>query len=166
MEFGRIISPGGMALVTLLDSAFFDQLARASVAVAEGDTTTFLYALATLFPNLEEAPHARFDRGEPVYAGSGGGGVRSSNSTVGPRSLPNSCAASGMPPDSTSSSGCHRASYSLRRWSGCVGGTWVSSGGVCSRASRRYTAPRIWGPWEIEDGLATMPRTDPDVARG
>ena len=76
MEFGRIISPGGMAFVTLLDSAFFDQLARASVAVAEGDTTTFLYALATLFPNLEDT-HARFDRGEPVYAGSGGGGVRS-----------------------------------------------------------------------------------------
>ena len=75
LEFGRIISPGGMAFVTLLDSAFFDQLARATVAVAEGDTTTFSSALATLFPNLEDA-RARFDRGEPVYAGSGGGGVR------------------------------------------------------------------------------------------
>ncbi len=75
MEFGRIMLPGGMAFVTVIDSAFFDQLARATVAVAEGDTTTFSYALATLFPSLEDA-HAMFNRGEPVYAGSGGGGVR------------------------------------------------------------------------------------------
>jgi hypothetical protein len=74
-EFGRLISPGGMAFVTLLDSAFFDQSARAAVAVAEGDTSTFSYALANLFPDLDDT-RARFDRGEPVYAGSGGGGVR------------------------------------------------------------------------------------------
>ena len=64
-----------MAFVTLLDGAFFDQLARATAAVAEGDTTTFSNALATPFPNLGDT-RAKFDRGEPVYAASGGGGVR------------------------------------------------------------------------------------------
>jgi hypothetical protein len=74
-EFGRIILHGGMAFVTLLDAAFFDQVEQSRAALASGDTAPFTAALANLFPDLDAA-RASFDRGEPVYAGTGGGGVR------------------------------------------------------------------------------------------
>ncbi len=74
-EFGRLISRGGMAFVTLLDAAFFGQVERAKAAVADGDTSPFNASLATLFQDLDKA-RAAFDRGQPVYAGTGGGGVR------------------------------------------------------------------------------------------
>jgi hypothetical protein len=74
-EFGRILEPGGMVFVTLLDGAFFDQLARSRAAHAAGDTSHFTTALADLFPDLDDA-RAAFDRGVPTYAGTGGGGVR------------------------------------------------------------------------------------------
>jgi hypothetical protein len=74
-EFGRIVSRGGMAFVTLLDAAFFGQVEQAKAARAGGDTTPFVASLADVFPDLAIAREA-FDGGQPVYAGTGGGGVR------------------------------------------------------------------------------------------
>jgi SAM-dependent methyltransferase len=74
-EFGRIVAPGGMAFITLLDAAFFHQLDQIRLARDAGDTASFTIAMADLLPDLDGA-RATFDRGEPVYAGTGGGGVR------------------------------------------------------------------------------------------
>ena len=138
LEFGRIISPGGMAFVTLLDSAFFDQLARATVAVAEGDTTTFSSALATLFPNLEDArarlTEASLSTPDPAVAAYGPVTI-----TDGPRSLSNSRAVSGMPPASISSSGYRQACSSNRRWSRFAAATKVSC-----RRGRAAKRPTVW----------------------
>jgi hypothetical protein len=74
-EFGRLIVPGGMASITLLDAVFFDQLQGAKNALAGGDTSHFTTALASVITDLDAA-RAAYDNGRPVYAGTGGGGVR------------------------------------------------------------------------------------------
>ena len=100
-EFARILEPGGMAFVTLLDAAFFDQLARSRAARAAGDTSPFTTAMADLFPDLDAA-RAAFDRGAPAYAGSGGGGVRTGDYYGWAATPSHSCAKRGTRPASTS----------------------------------------------------------------
>ncbi len=74
-EFGRIVMPGGIVFVTLLDEAFLDELVGYRAARANGSTSEFTTALAGLFPDLD-ATRRDFRLGHPIYAGTGGGGVR------------------------------------------------------------------------------------------
>jgi hypothetical protein len=73
-EFGRITADGGLAVVTVLDRAFFAQLAGAKAAMAAGETNGVTESLAGLFDDLDAAT-ASFDAGDIVYAGNGGGGT-------------------------------------------------------------------------------------------
>jgi hypothetical protein len=77
-EFGRITAAGSMVFLTLLDLSFFDQVQSAKEAVARGEDDPFTIALADCLPDTLDA-RRRYDRGEPVYAGVGGGGVRSAD---------------------------------------------------------------------------------------
>ncbi len=74
-EFGRIIAPGGVVAITVLDAAFFAQIAGSQAAVAAGDTNNFAALLASTFDDLPAA-EAGFQRGELQYASSGGGEMR------------------------------------------------------------------------------------------
>lgn len=74
-EFGRIIRPGGVVAITVLDQAFFGQVGGAQAAVAAGNADEFAKNLAEVFPDLAAA-QAGFDAGEIQYTGSGGGEVR------------------------------------------------------------------------------------------
>jgi hypothetical protein len=76
LEFGRLSVPGAMVFLTLLDAAFFDQVQSAKDAVDGGEESAFTLALAGVLPDLRDARH-RYASGEPIYAGVGGGGVRS-----------------------------------------------------------------------------------------
>jgi hypothetical protein len=74
-EFGRLVAPGGVVAITVLDEAFFTQVANAQAAVAAGAEDGFSAGLATTFPDLERA-RAAFGRGQIQFAGTGGGEVR------------------------------------------------------------------------------------------
>jgi hypothetical protein len=73
-EFGRIVSDTGMVFLTVLDHVFLDQVRGAKEAVAGGSQEPFTASLAECFPDLDAA-RARYNAGEPAYAGVGGGGV-------------------------------------------------------------------------------------------
>lgn len=75
-EFGRIVAPGGMVFITVLDKGFLRQVAQAKKRVAKGPAEPFDDQLAALFEDIA-ATRAEFTHGTPVYAGVGGGGVRS-----------------------------------------------------------------------------------------
>jgi Methyltransferase domain len=75
-ELGRIIAPGGMIFMTVLDQNFLTSLATVREQVAAGADDEFSLNLDALFDDLDAAI-ADFDAGQPVYAGVGGGGVRS-----------------------------------------------------------------------------------------
>jgi hypothetical protein len=77
-EFGRLTATGAMVFLTLLDAAFFKQVLSAKDAVAGGEEEPFTVALAGCLPDAQEA-RRQYDHGEPVYAGVGGGGVRSAD---------------------------------------------------------------------------------------
>jgi hypothetical protein len=74
-EFGRVVAPGGVVAITVLDKAFFGQIAGAQAAVAAGDADGFAENLAQTFSDLKAAK-AGFDAGQIQYAGTGGGEVR------------------------------------------------------------------------------------------
>jgi hypothetical protein len=74
-EFGRIVAPGGVVAITVLDAAFFGQIAGAQAAVAAGEADAFAESLATTFADLAAA-QAGFKNGEIQYASSGGGEMR------------------------------------------------------------------------------------------
>jgi hypothetical protein len=74
-ELGRILAPGGFAAVTVLDEAFFGQVAGAQAAVKSGEADDFATSLATTFDDVDAAK-AGYDAGEIQYAGIGGGEVR------------------------------------------------------------------------------------------
>ena len=74
-EFGRLVPCSGMVFLTLLDQAFFDQVLETKNAVAAGSGDAFALSLSQCFPDLDET-RVKYDAGEPVYAGIGGGGVR------------------------------------------------------------------------------------------
>jgi hypothetical protein len=74
-EFARMIEPGGMVFFTVLDEVFLQQVANAKKAVASGKADDFAKGMAELFDDVD-ATIAGFKRGEPTYAGIGGGGVR------------------------------------------------------------------------------------------
>lgn len=72
-EIGRLVAPGGMVAITVLDQAFFGQVAGAQHAAAEGDGGSFAEELGRTFPDLAGAI-AGYDAGQIQYSGSGGGG--------------------------------------------------------------------------------------------
>ncbi|MGI8666710.1 MAG: class I SAM-dependent methyltransferase [Jatrophihabitans sp.] len=74
-EFGRIIAPGGVVAITVLDAAFFGQIAGAQAAVQAGQADPFAESLATTFADLAAA-QAGYKNGEIQYASSGGGEMR------------------------------------------------------------------------------------------
>ncbi|TDE93941.1 class I SAM-dependent methyltransferase [Occultella glacieicola] len=75
LEFARLVRPGGVAAITVLDGAFMGQVAGARAAVEAGEADEFATSLATTFEDVDAA-RAGFERGEIQYAGSGGGEVR------------------------------------------------------------------------------------------
>lgn len=75
-ELGRIVAPGGFAAVTVLDEAFFGQIAGAQAAVAAGEADPFATELAKTFADLETA-RRQYAVGEIQYAAVGGGEMRS-----------------------------------------------------------------------------------------
>ena len=77
-EFGRLVAAGGIVAITVLDEAFFAQVAGAQAAVAAGAADAFATSLATTFPELDRARKA-FDHGEIQFAGTGGGEVRTAD---------------------------------------------------------------------------------------
>jgi ubiquinone/menaquinone biosynthesis C-methylase UbiE len=74
-EIGRVVAPGGFAAVTVLDQAFFGQIAGAQAAVKTGKADSFAESLAKTFGDLVAA-QAGYNAGEIQYAASGGGEVR------------------------------------------------------------------------------------------
>ncbi|MEP6527338.1 MAG: class I SAM-dependent methyltransferase [Nocardioidaceae bacterium] len=74
-EIGRLVVPGGVVAITVLDEAFFGQVAGAQGAVRSGQADPFAESLAKTFPDLSAA-RSGFAAGEIQYAGSGGGEVR------------------------------------------------------------------------------------------
>jgi methyltransferase family protein len=77
-EFGRLTTPGAMVFLTLLDDKFFAQVESAKEAVSRGEGDQFAVALADCLPDAQDA-RRQYERGEPVYAGVGGGGVRAAD---------------------------------------------------------------------------------------
>jgi SAM-dependent methyltransferase len=74
-EFGRLVAPGGMVFITLVDATFLSQIREAKELVAAGTGVAFHDGLAPLFDDID-ATEAAFNGGQAVYAPSGGGGVR------------------------------------------------------------------------------------------
>ncbi len=77
-EFGRVLAPGGMAFITLMDAAFLTQVREAKEQVAAGAAVPFQVGLAPVFDDIDTAETA-FNNGEAVYSPSGGGGIRTSD---------------------------------------------------------------------------------------
>jgi ubiquinone/menaquinone biosynthesis C-methylase UbiE len=74
-EIGRVVAPGGVVAITVLDDAFFGQIAGAQTAVAAGEADAFAKNLAKTFTDLEAAQDG-FSAGQIQYAPTGGGQVR------------------------------------------------------------------------------------------
>jgi SAM-dependent methyltransferase len=74
-EFGRILSPGGVVALTVLDDSFFDQVAAAHAAAAAGSTDAFAESFTTGFPDVS-ASRAGYKAGQLQYASTGGGEMR------------------------------------------------------------------------------------------
>ncbi|MDQ1731894.1 MAG: hypothetical protein QOK10_2053, partial [Pseudonocardiales bacterium] len=51
-EIGRLVAPGGFAAITVLDQAFFGQVAGAQAAVKAGTADDFATSLATTFDDV------------------------------------------------------------------------------------------------------------------
>jgi SAM-dependent methyltransferase len=74
-EFGRLVVDGGLVVLTVLDHAFFEQIQWSINDAKAGNATPAANSLAGAFPDLAAAT-AAFDRGDIVYSGTGGAGVR------------------------------------------------------------------------------------------
>ncbi|MDP9094098.1 MAG: class I SAM-dependent methyltransferase [Actinomycetota bacterium] len=74
-EISRLITPGGVVAFTVLDEAFFGQVADAQTAVKAGGANDFSASLAATFPDPELARRG-YKAGEIQFAGTGGGEVR------------------------------------------------------------------------------------------
>jgi len=77
-EIGRVVAPGGVVAVTVLDEAFFGQIAGAQAAVRAGNADPFAENLASTFIDLAAA-QAGYNTGDVQFAGSGGGEVRTAD---------------------------------------------------------------------------------------
>jgi SAM-dependent methyltransferase len=66
-EFGRLVEPGGMVFITVLDQVFLHQIRQCRENVREGSTDSFTTSLAGLIPDLDGAS-ASFERGAFIYA--------------------------------------------------------------------------------------------------
>lgn len=75
-EFGRVLRPGGLAFVTVLDEYFLSQVASCQEVVRAGGNDAFAVSLAAMFPDLEEAERT-FSGGGFVYGDAGDDGARS-----------------------------------------------------------------------------------------
>jgi len=74
-EFARVVAPGGIVAITVLDASFFATVAGAQEAVRVDNAKGFAENLATTFPDIEAAQRG-YANGEIQYAGSGGGEIR------------------------------------------------------------------------------------------
>jgi len=74
-DIGRIVAPGGVVAITVLDQGFFDQIASAQTAVKTGEADSFGASLAITFSDLDAARDG-YSAGQIQYAPSGGGQVR------------------------------------------------------------------------------------------
>ena len=74
-ELGRLVDLGGVVAITVLDQAFFDQVAGAKAAVQSGTADGFSASLADCFDDVQVA-RAGYKAGEIQYAGTGGGEIR------------------------------------------------------------------------------------------
>jgi len=71
-EFARLLPPGGLVILTLLDQSFFDKVREATSWVADGETDHFAVSLSVLFSDVEQAA-GEYDTGHAVFAVSGSG---------------------------------------------------------------------------------------------
>ena len=74
-EIGRVVAPGGVVAITVLDQALFGQIAGAQTEVEAGEADGFAENLAKTFTDLDAA-QAGFSAGQIQYAPTGGGQVR------------------------------------------------------------------------------------------
>lgn len=74
-EFGRIVSPGGVVALTVLDASFFAQVEAAHAAAQAGSTDRFAESFSTVFPDVGAA-RAAYEAGQLQYASTGGGEMR------------------------------------------------------------------------------------------
>lgn len=77
-EFGRVIAPGGVVAITVLEDIFFGQVEGAAAAVKAGSADDFAHSLGALFPDVQAARDG-FAHGEIQYAPAGGGESRTSD---------------------------------------------------------------------------------------
>lgn len=66
-ELARVVIPGGLVFVTVLDGAFLTQVRQCQELVAQGGDDPFASSLAQLLPDLASA-QAAYQRSEFIYA--------------------------------------------------------------------------------------------------
>lgn len=66
-ELARVVAPGGLVFLTVLDGVFLTQVQQCKDAVAEGSRDPFTLSLAELIPDAVAAQSA-YDRDEFIYA--------------------------------------------------------------------------------------------------
>ncbi len=74
-EFGRLLVPGGLAHITVLDHVFLDQVAGCQEAVRAGTADSFATSLAQMFGDPQALRQA-YQAGELVYGDPGDDGAR------------------------------------------------------------------------------------------
>lgn len=75
-EFGRLIAPGGLVFLTVLDGLFFLQVASCQAEVAAGEPSPFAQNLATVLADPVRS-HQEYDEGRFIYSDGGADGARS-----------------------------------------------------------------------------------------
>lgn len=69
-EFGRLLAPGGLVFITVLDELFFAQIAACQAEVAAGSPSAFAVKLAGQLEDPAEG-RRRYDDGDFVYCAGG-----------------------------------------------------------------------------------------------
>lgn len=77
-EFSRLLKPGSLVYMTVLDQVFFDQVAACQAAVHAGDSSSFNLSLARLIPDITEA-RAAYAEDRFIFAAAGEDGPRTSD---------------------------------------------------------------------------------------
>lgn len=76
VEIGRLLTPGGLAFVTVLDELFFDHVSGSQAQVAAGTAESFARNLAKMIDDVPAA-RAEFHDGQFIYCNPGEDGARS-----------------------------------------------------------------------------------------
>lgn len=76
IEIGRLLAPGGLAFVTVLDELFFDHVAGSQAQVAAGTAEGFAQSLARMIDDVPAA-RAEYHDGKFIYCNPGEDGARS-----------------------------------------------------------------------------------------